>query len=1060
MNQNNKPSDNEIFSSEIKIALDNLLNFRSNDSCIFVKPSELKTLSYFDLAKTLGKKVIHAISNSAEMEVDLNSQIYDPIVDKISKAQTYKDMIAAFAETDIFEITEREKEKLVINFEIIKEDLIARVKKQIKEWIFAWKDLAQDHEKNYHTNSAHTLYLGFFFFSYQDIKNKAFAPLFFKQANIDYSRGKIILKVSGNVIVNEKLLLFMENKGISLNLDNIVDSKINDLIQTMKVEWKGAFNFPDNFESKIADFDSLELPNEEFEIRPGYVVGLFQPQGAYPRRRMKEIIANDELDSMFNISFDKTIYKKSVSEKIKDPNTKLVKIQNTNLSQDAAIISSLIHDTIIWGPPGTGKSQVISNIVANNLINGKTTLISSEKKVALEVILNRLGSLGGFCLNFYDYGTSKAQKQKFYAPIINILNKIGNFDNYWENLSEQKLNVFTQTEIEFIELASEFVSKSNSIKALEAIYYYAENNPTYKVSDIEFILGISENYKIPEKIDELFVKKFLKENKISLLSLKRKKAIEVANSIKNTLSSFEGNLALLFDKLFELKLLQSSDINILIEFQKLALTYEKLLKEKAKFKPVSSEDEVANVILTRLKNLISQYDSSKMNLYKKFIANANAMNLPPDKFVRVFKEIIKDVFPVMITKIDENLSQYNKNDFDYVLIDEASQIQAERGIPALYLGKIKILSGDDMQMQPYTPFVARKINETVLGSIRSLLHYAISLGIYKVFLNKNYRSKWANLINFSSKNFYSSNLDAIDENSSKHSPSIEVYNVDGVWDNSKNFKEAVFSIKKIIESLPKYKKIIFISLNQKQSDYVLSIIYEKNIEVLIKALNSGQLLIRNIENAQGDEGDLIIFSVSYDRNTMISSTRLGQKNGRFALNVSISRAKEKMIVYKSIYASEVTANENEDLKLFREWLNYLDLAEDQKLVYVKSKTHSYSQQKTSEISKFNNSFFIDHVYSYLKEVTSKHQEYKIYKDYQIGSITLDLAIVKNNSIYKAIKFDSFDYEKNIKRYGDIYDEVKYLQSKKYDVVILDPISWLEKNREIPSWFKESTMSYE
>lgn len=202
------------------------------------------------------------------------------------------------------------KEKLVINFEIIKEDLIARVKKQIKEWIFAWKDLAQDHEKNYHTNSAHTLYLGFFFFSYQDIKNKAFAPLFFKQANIDYSRGKIILKVSGNVIVNEKLLLFMENKGISLNLDNIVDSKINDLIQTMKVEWKGAFNFPDNFASKIADFDSLELPNEEFEIRPGYVVGLFQPQGAYPRRRMKEIIANDELDSMFDISFDKTIYKK------------------------------------------------------------------------------------------------------------------------------------------------------------------------------------------------------------------------------------------------------------------------------------------------------------------------------------------------------------------------------------------------------------------------------------------------------------------------------------------------------------------------------------------------------------------------------------------------------------------------------------------------------------------------------------------------------------------------------------------------------------------------------
>ncbi|WP_338969789.1 hypothetical protein [Spiroplasma endosymbiont of Labia minor] len=77
---------------------------------------------------------------------------------------------------------------------------------------------------------------------------------------------------------------------------------------------------------------------------------------------------------------NKNQYKERINKYIVGKSKDLVRIQPNNFSQDKTLISSLIQDTVIWGPPGTGKSQVIANIIANVFKNGNTAIVMSQKK--------------------------------------------------------------------------------------------------------------------------------------------------------------------------------------------------------------------------------------------------------------------------------------------------------------------------------------------------------------------------------------------------------------------------------------------------------------------------------------------------------------------------------------------------------------------------------------------------------------------------------------------------------------------------------------------------------
>ena len=103
------------------------------------------------------------------------------------------------------------------------------------------------------------------------------------------------------------------------------------------------------------------------KLHSGVVLGLFEPSGGHLRKIMIKILENDELDEIIDPKIVKTVYEDNINQFIKEAKENVIKIQETNFSQDKAIISGLLQDTIIWGPPGTGKSQTISNLIANIL---------------------------------------------------------------------------------------------------------------------------------------------------------------------------------------------------------------------------------------------------------------------------------------------------------------------------------------------------------------------------------------------------------------------------------------------------------------------------------------------------------------------------------------------------------------------------------------------------------------------------------------------------------------------------------------------------------------------
>ena len=87
--------------------------------------------------------------------------------------------------------------------------------------------------------------------------------------------------------------------------------------------------------------------------------------------------------------------------------------QMVAIAQAAAGQSFVLH-----GPPGTGKSQTITNMIANALYNGKSVLFVAEKMAALSVVQKRLAKIGldPFCLELHSNKTNK-------SSVLSELNK-------------------------------------------------------------------------------------------------------------------------------------------------------------------------------------------------------------------------------------------------------------------------------------------------------------------------------------------------------------------------------------------------------------------------------------------------------------------------------------------------------------------------------------------------------------------------------------------------------------------------------------------------------------
>ena len=349
---------------------------------------------------------------------------------------------------------------------------------------------------------------------------------------------------------------------------------------------------------------------------------------------------------------------------------------------------------------------------------------------------------------------------------------------------------------------------------------------------------------------------------------------------------------------------------------------------------------------------------------------------PIRKTIEVYGKYLFKLFPCWLLS-PENVSTIlplKKNLFDVVLFDEASQVFIENTIPSIFRGKNIVVAGDAKQLRPTTTFMKRYMGANVDDDhdyskqaaleVESLLDLAVSR-FNSANITYHYRSKKQELIDFSNKAFYNGSLQiAPNVNKEIRNKPIERILVNGLWNDRKNFVEAkqvVELLKKILKTRKNNETVGIITFNIEQETCIEDLIEEecKNDisfrNLILKEQNrveNGEdvsLFVKNLENVQGDERDIIIFSIGYAKNELgkVNYTfgSLSMEGGENRLNVAITRSKSKIYVVTSIEPEELKVDSSKypGPRLLKLYLTYVRAVSDGNSEEVKTILNSFSE---------------------------------------------------------------------------------------------------------------------
>lgn len=309
------------------------------------------------------------------------------------------------------------------------------------------------------------------------------------------------------------------------------------------------------------------------------------------------------------------------------------------------------------------------------------------------------------------------------------------------------------------------------------------------------------------------------------------------------------------------------------------------------------------------------------------------------KIIKTDFQLFTDFFPVVMLSptVCSSIIPLEEAIFDVVIFDEASQLRLEDTFPALLRGKIKVVSGDSQQMPPSNFFqggtallnpteedyeeeqTAQEIltlnhntnNSLDLADSESLLVYAENCNYKPSYLKIHYRSQHPHLIDFSNHAFYGKRL--IPMPAKHENKPIQFIEVNGFYEDQVNRDEARQVVDILLNHIKpfkegKYPSVGVATFNLYQRNLILEEItkarqqkpeYDKKIADL-----GSDLFVKNLENIQGDERDIIIISTTFgkkkDGTFRQNFGPIVQGKGYKLLNVIVTRAKFKIYVCCSI----------------------------------------------------------------------------------------------------------------------------------------------------------------
>lgn len=315
-------------------------------------------------------------------------------------------------------------------------------------------------------------------------------------------------------------------------------------------------------------------------------------------------------------------------------------------------------------------------------------------------------------------------------------------------------------------------------------------------------------------------------------------------------------------------------------------------------------------------------------------------------------------------------------------------------------------------MPPTSFFETQTISEEYIeyDDMDSILDDCISLGMPSHHLNWHYRSKHESLITFSNTHFYNGNLitfPSVDNQTSK----ISFRSVEGYYDFGRtrsNKFEARAIVDEVIECLSTTdpnnpRSIGIVAFSKVQSMLIEDMLFEAlakrpELEKII-AQAKEPIFVKNLENVQGDERDIILFSIGYGPNkegkVSMNFGPLNQQGGERRLNVAVSRARYEMMVFSTLKSYQIDLQRTNAAGV---------VALKQFLEYAESNT---LPQPLSQLQKNNVSPIARQIANTLEQ-----QGHNVHFNVGHSSFKIDLAVVdKNNpnAYTKAIILDGLRY---------------------------------------------------
>lgn len=399
--------------------------------------------------------------------------------------------------------------------------------------------------------------------------------------------------------------------------------------------------------------------------------------------------------------------------------------------------------------------------------------------------------------------------------------------------------------------------------------------------------------------------------------------------------------------------------------------------------------------------------------------------LPVRKLIEKYSQILFNVIPCWLVSPEAVASIFPlaRNLFDYIIFDEASQLAVERSLTSLYRGKHIVIMGDEKQLRPFDLFKVvdeddeldeESTDESMLSE--SLLVLAKRIYGYR-YLVWHYRSKYQELIDFSNHAFYDGHLQVAPNIlvTSNIPPIRWIKCENGLWENRQNLPEAHLLVNVLTNILEEnqaegiFRSVGVITFNEAQKLAILDEIDRRRRsdtkfdELYSAAENPSSKnlddipFVKNIENVQGDERDIIIFSVGYatdaDGKLRVQFGTLNREGGENRLNVAITRARQEIMIVSSIEPDDLKTDPTKNMgpKRLKDYLKYAKYVSERDHDGVRNILTKLNQELL--VDDDNNRLIFESAFEELVHERLLRLGYKVNTQVGHSGYRIDLAIV-------------------------------------------------------------------